>query len=623
MKLAWFKELARFFNANLGTTFLVHGNINDYFFCASQNAADHYIENNYKTMRDFLKEVYKQRKMIIFYNISEGITFADSKMEEIFREIVGWKEEEPKKGSVLENLGTTPSKKNLPKAPCDVLPLLEKILRYNGKYDNEDTEGSGKKAVVIVEYPEMVFPNYQVTPGLNQERADIVTLLRWAKDQGIKDCKNLLLLLISSLDDVSEMVRAGDSGINKVAIMKPDYDERLDYVKFLIEERKKEDDDYFDVMDGSDLTAQKIANLSGGLNLKQIEEIFLLAEFDAIPLDAQYLIDKKKEIFNQEYADILEFMDTKLGFDTIGGLDYIAKDLMFDVENMKKGETKLVSMGITLMGPPGTGKTAIAEALAAESGLPCLKIRNMRHWLVGKSEARGAKAFEGIAACSPCIVVEDEADQSEQSRDEWSGDSGVSNRLRQMRFEFTSDTRLRGKVLWIRITNRPDKMDEADMRSGRSDKRIPVLLPEDLAQIADIYRIMPLRDNYKCTVKDFSQIAEYTKSTNEYISGADIQVIMRNALIFSAQKGHKQAEEENIKEAIDDFIPTANERMIDFMTYVSLKACSSKRLQPKNAEEITKRIEKKYEKEGGPQQIELRLTSDRIPDEPPDGRMLH
>jgi len=130
---------------------------------------------------------------------------------------------------------------------------------------------------------------------------------------------------------------------------------------------------------------------------------------------------------------------------------------------------------------------------------------------------------------TPVVVVEDEADQSEHSRDEASADSGVSNRLRQMRFDFTGDPRIQGQVLWIRISNRPDRLDVAERRSGRASERIPLLLP-DRAEMAGIFAIIPRKHGFPVAGVDFAALAAHCEARHPgQITGADIEEISLRA----------------------------------------------------------------------------------------------
>ncbi len=172
-----------------------------------------------------------------------------------------------------------------------------------------------------------------------------------------------------------------------------------------------------------------------------------------------------------------------------------------------------------MMGPPGVGKTALAEALARDIGFNFVKLLNPRTKWVGESERNFFKALTTLRSLTPLVVVEDEADQSEHGRDEYSGDTGVSNRLRQMRFEFTGDPAIQGKVLWIRITNRPDRLDQADLRSGRSSERIPFFMP-DFTEKCHIFQVVARRSHIACDCADFAEVTRHLEARHpEMITG--------------------------------------------------------------------------------------------------------
>ena len=127
-------------------------------------------------------------------------------------------------------------------------------------------------------------------------------------------------------------------------------------------------------------------------------------------------------------------------------------------------------MGVILMGPPGTGKSYLAECFARECGLLCVKFKPLREMYVGSSERNQDRAFSAIRALAPVVVMVDESDQQQSSRDAGpGGDSGVSERMRAQSFEFWGDQSLRGKVLRIDLTNRVDLIDSA-MRQVRKNR---------------------------------------------------------------------------------------------------------------------------------------------------------
>jgi hypothetical protein len=125
-----------------------------------------------------------------------------------------------------------------------------------------------------------------------------------------------------------------------------------------------------------------------------------------------------------------------------------------------------------MTGPAGTGKTAMAEAVAKEAGINCVILNPARIFgkYVGDTERNLDRALYAILAMAPVLVFIDEIDQS-VSRGA-SGDSGVSNRFFKRLMEFMSDTSHRGKVVFLAASNRPDLMDPALRRPGRFDKLV-------------------------------------------------------------------------------------------------------------------------------------------------------
>jgi transitional endoplasmic reticulum ATPase len=231
---------------------------------------------------------------------------------------------------------------------------------------------------------------------------------------------------------------------------------------------------------------------------------------------------KKKDLFRQESVGLLEVIEPHFGLDEIGGLTPIKDYFGQIVQAIHAGDLKMVPRGVTMMGPPGVGKTALAEGLARDAGFNFIKLLNPRTKWVGESERNFFKSLHTLRSLSPVLVVEDEADQSEHGRDEYSGDTGVGNRLRQMRFDFMGDPAIQGKVLWIRITNRPDRLDKADLRSGRSSERIPFFMP-DTHEKSYIFAVVARRSKIACDFPNFDDITRYLEARHsEVITGEDI-----------------------------------------------------------------------------------------------------
>jgi SpoVK/Ycf46/Vps4 family AAA+-type ATPase len=306
----------------------------------------------------------------------------------------------------------------------------------------------------------------------------------------------------------------------------------------------------------------------------------LLRQSFGQPLTMETVRRKKKDLLRQELVGLVEVIEPRFGLSEIGGLEPVKEYFAQIVQAIQADEIRLVPRGITMMGPPGVGKTALAEALARDCGFNFVKLLNPRTKWVGESERNFFKALQTLRSLTPVVVVEDEADQSEHGRDEYSGDTGVSNRLRQMRFEFMGDPAIQGKVLWIRITNRPDRLDKADLRSGRSSERIPFFLP-DFTEKCHIFRVVAQRSQIPCDLDDFSEVVQHLDRRHpELITGGDIEELVFRAYRRARLDGREQVSFDDFQQVIDDFLPPHQIEVLRHMERLALHQCSSRRFVP-------------------------------------------
>ncbi len=195
---------------------------------------------------------------------------------------------------------------------------------------------------------------------------------------------------------------------------------------------------------------------------------------------------RKREILERECFGLVEFVEPAHGFEVVGGMEEVKKDLMVIAESIREGRTSRVPMGILFTGPMGTGKTFVAEAFAKECGLTTIKLKNFRSKWVGATEGNLEKILNVIRAIGQVVVIIDEGDRAFGNTD-GEGDGGTSSRVIARIKEFMSDTSNRGRILFLVMTNRPDKLDVDLKRAGRLDRKIPFLYvqtPEEVELVA-------------------------------------------------------------------------------------------------------------------------------------------
>ena len=208
---------------------------------------------------------------------------------------------------------------------------------------------------------------------------------------------------------------------------------------------------------------------------------------------------------------------------------------------------------------------------------------------VGQSERNQEKAFSAIRALAPVVVIVDESDQAEGgSRDQGSGDSGVTERMRASGFNFWADNALRGKVLRIDSTNRVDLIDSAMRRSGPHRPQDP---DPDARRAGAAPDLRGAGEEAPARLRPSPTSRRSPRARPGY-TGADLELALTTAYRFALRDGATAVAEKHLTAALDDLIPAAqDQRAIDRMTLLALDECRNKRLLPRNHEAIRKEIE--------------------------------
>ena len=537
------------------------------------NVTDHIpLGDEFLSLRTFLVRRLGQRSRILSYNRSSGLSFGDLETEAIVRRATGFHRDqdvsphgpEGQRRRALAALGEAAPVKEWPTQPAKVLNLVERAL-HSGCLPGPGYD----RVLFLLEYAETVVPAADIGGMNDEDRTNLVTLLRWATEPPLPPTALTVVLVTANLADLHPQLRQR-SRVEVIAIPLPDQAVRHRYVETLLQENG------FDL----GLTPDQLAQATGGLSLLHLEHLCRSARAEARPLTLEEVQARKRAVLKQELHDMIELVEPEFGLDAIAGLGAVKRYMGEVVRAIRDGDLMMVPRGITLLGPPGVGKTALAHALAKECGFNFVKIVNPRDKWVGQSERNFWKILQALRALTPVVLLEDEADQSEQTRDEYSGDSGVGNRIRQMRFEFTGDPTIQGKVLWVRISNRPDRLDAAETRSGRSSQRIPLLMPDPEEQAA-IFAVMPVKYRFACRVESFDRIVEACGRLHPgQISGADIEEISFRAYRRARLRGAPAMEETDYLWAVEDFIPSQSAEALRQQELAAVALCSSRQFLP-------------------------------------------
>ena len=283
----------------------------------------------------------------------------------------------------------------------------------------------------------------------------------------------------------------------------------------------------------------------------------------------------KHEIIERECFGLIEFVRPEHGFEMVGGLDEIKRELSLVAANMREGRRSRCPMGMLFTGPMGTGKTFVAEAFAKESGLTAIKLKNFRSKWVGATEGNLERILSVVQAIGQVLVIIDESDRAFGSGDE--GDGGTSSRVIARIKEFMSSPENRGRVLLILMTNRPDKLDVDIKRAGRLDRKIPFLYPDNETEAERIMRAQFKRA--KLTFEGDSN-PSLLRSILGY-SNADLEAIVLLAGDYAGrERGEDRLLSQDITRAILDYLPSRDVEMIEYMELLAVFEASNRRMLP-------------------------------------------
>jgi SpoVK/Ycf46/Vps4 family AAA+-type ATPase len=262
-------------------------------------------------------------------------------------------------------------------------------------------------------------------------------------------------------------------------------------------------------------------------------------------------------------------------------MDEVKKDLLVIAESIREGRTSRVPMGILFTGPMGTGKTFVAEAFAKECGLTTIKLKNFRSKWVGATEGTLEKILGVIRASGQVIVIIDEGDRAFGNA-EGEGDGGTSSRVIARIKEFMSDTSNRGRILFLVMTNRPDKLDVDLKRAGRLDRKIPFLYSQTPEEVEEVARALVRKNKLKTEV-DFAAIREGFSAQLVGYSNADVEAVLLMANDDAAREagtGDAPVTTEHFLRAAADYFPSRDAELLEYMELLAVFEASSRRLLP-------------------------------------------
>ncbi len=547
---AWARQLSEKYYSRTFTLFLLHGNVRDLVPVKRGSALD------FVQLPAFLEQsLFGQRDLVIHYDRGGGLKFGTPAMQTDFRSAL----------SGYDSFHGTTYAQSLPRNVDGVLTILDSYIRLR--------LADGKRIALVIDFAETIVPAGEVGSMSGEDRNSLVILKRWSEDANFLR-SDLTICLVAEKQSELNLGLVQNAGVASITVPLPDESERLEFARTQLAATP--------LPAASDVNAELLAKLSAGLKRVQLHSIISEAVHNAQPLTAKFLRQRKKELIEAEAGGLLEFVESKFDLSYVAGNDQAKKKLENAAAAIRAGKTEVLPMGYVICGPVGTGKTFLTTCFAGHVGIAAVMLKNFRSMWQGVTEGNLERVLNLLKAMSPIAVVVDEADAQLGTRSS-TGDSGVSSRVFAQIAQFMGNTELRGKVIWFLLTCRPDLLPVDLKRQGRAEEHIALFYPETADERLALLRAMQKKTGTQLASQEVETFF-LEKATN--ISGADIEAVLIRARMKSALENDATVDVDDVKSAIEDFIPPSYPTEIELQTLVAVMECTSKSLLPAKYREI-------------------------------------
>jgi AAA+ superfamily predicted ATPase len=451
---------------------------------------------------------------------------------------------------------------------------LELIDRYLMRTLNlyavgSQNAGARKKIAVVLDFAEFIIPRGDPIQLSGDFSANVVKTLSWANDPAILQNNIVTILLTEGLHDLNELVVENPHS-SKLKLPLPNDVEMLAYLDTLSATQ------FPDLPSRCDVSMEILSRRLAGLSRVGARTVIAVALRNNKRITSAYLTGMKKDMIERECQGLLEFLESPFTLDNVAGLDAVKAWLRQDTELLKRGVLNALPMGYLIAGRIGTGKTFLVQCWAGELGIPCVIFKNFRDKWIGATESNLEKIFAILRALGQVVVFVDEADQAAGKREGDGGDSGLSGRVYAMLAKEMSDTRNRGKIIWVFATSRPDLLEVDLKRQGRLDVHIPLFPPQTDEESKALLMAMAKKLKFPLSESDLPTIPAGSGLGGNEIEGVLVRAVRAHELSPEPRRPLKDL----LADALKEVRPSAFARKLEYMDLVAVKECTDAQFLP-------------------------------------------
>jgi SpoVK/Ycf46/Vps4 family AAA+-type ATPase len=541
--------------------FIIHGNIFDVVPAGGK----------LYPLKRFLEEVmFEGYEVVLTYDRGRGIRAARGGEDwgEWLRNAVG------SDGATLAQL----------REPGAALELIDRyLLRSLNLQAIKGGSAGNHRIAVVIDFAEFVVPRGDALSLGGPFSANVVKTLGWANDPAVMQSNIVTVLLTEEAGDLNELVVENPHQAT-LRIPLPGEAEMLEYIQALVATQ------FPDLAARCEVPLEVLARRLTGLSRVGARTVVSMALKNNRAITAAWLSQMKKQMIERECQGLLEFVESRFTLDHVAGHEAVKDWLREDTQLLKRGALHALPMGYLITGRIGTGKTFVVQAWAGELGIPCVVLKNFRDRWVGATESNLEKIFAVLRALGQVVVFVDEADQAAGKRESGDGDSGLSGRVYSMLAKEMSDTRNRGRIIWVFATSRPDLLEVDLKRQGRLDVHIPLFPPQTPEERRALMLAVAKKLKVPLSEADLPVLPDGDLGGNE-LEG----ILVRALRVFELAPEPRPALKDILAQVFTEVRPSAHTRKLDYMDLVAVKECTDARFLPPHFRDMP------------PEEIEARL----------------
>ena len=539
------------FNSGQSNQFILYGNVRDLYSLG---------KDQFYFLTDCLKRLMDppegdQRRVIVYYDLISGVQFRNQDDLVLVESILGRSELQKYMQDSVQN-------------PLQALVFLQELSKISLHAIDSGKQGWG----FIINHVESLIHRQEGNHLNEVEQRKAMIFHQWFTDPTFVRGHHLAILITQTLAELNEMVIELPF-VTAIQVPRPNDIQRQRYLRFLKKQHHV----------SLGLREKDAVFYTGGLTLQDLQKMFMQANHTGTKLTAEMIFQLTQEVIEKELSGNIEFPIIDHDFSDVIG----SKKLLVKLEEMKSfilsGNSDLMPTGILVPGPNGVGKTYIFKAFAKECGYLPVIIKNVRGQYVGQTEMTWEKIRSILEVMGNVMVIYDEADTELGGRG--AGTHDVDKRLFGAVLRMMSDLNNRGKIIWIIITARPDKLEPDIKRTGRAGEHLSVFDPEGQEREEFIDFVM---SKIGLSFNDFleDQKQRFLDHTASY-SPADFIQLLTNL----ERKKHlisRNLTADEILETGYDFIPADISLQRQLQELLAFVECSYQSLIPEKYAQTTK-----------------------------------